>query len=394
MAIYLPKQLKELYILDDTSKVNPSLLLSKYAQIKTKKEEEKAKEIEKQTGEKNTYSFDIAKYSCEGKSRSQKILRYSSFPKAKMVAMKLGGRLIIDQSGGVQENSNLCLHPHFGFPMIPGSAIKGCARHFLWEQWGEGVEENKLDIAREKARDLIEIFGYPTGDDGRYKVGQVWKKRELNLDDWCEENLAELVLNKDKKKKSLAGKITFFPAMPYGSAPLEVDVLTCHHMDYYSPNAEKARATDDENPNPQFFPVVKAGATFEIVVAPTTRGNDSLAEKALEVLQTALEVNGIGAKTAAGYGWFEVDEEIMRKQSLSPFDLKREEVLEKKQADAIDDILKSDNLTAKKALVSVLINEWSEYWEKQSERTDLSSKGKKRIKKCRKLADELGEKLR
>ncbi len=362
MSQFLPKGLQ----LPAYNDINASLLITKYAEVKTEAEKEDSRKI--------------AEYSCKGKSRSQKILRYSSFPKAKMVAMKLGGRLIIDQSGGVQENSNLCLHPHFGFPMIPGSAIKGCARHFAWEQWREAKEEDKMN----RAKGLVEIFGFPTGDPG--------------LDQFLEGT------------ESSAGKITFFPAMPYGSAPLEVDVLTCHHMDYYSPNAEKARATDDENPNPQFFPVVKAGATFEIVVAPTTRGNDSLAEKALEVLQTALEVNGIGAKTAAGYGWFEVDKSAtesllseqderateQEKSSLSPLELTKRTLLEIEGTGFGEEairIISEGSSEEQRALIQLFQGEKKDEWKNWKKRAKKKPKLKERVDKAGELAKALGEEL-
>jgi CRISPR/Cas system CMR subunit Cmr6 (Cas7 group RAMP superfamily) len=50
---------------------------------------------------------------------------------------KLGGRLIVNQAGGVLENAGLCIHSHFNAPYIPGSAIKGCARHAAWQAWNE-----------------------------------------------------------------------------------------------------------------------------------------------------------------------------------------------------------------------------------------------------------------
>ena len=36
---------------------------------------------------------------------------------------KLGGRLIVNQAGGILENAGLCLHRHFNAPYIPGSAV-------------------------------------------------------------------------------------------------------------------------------------------------------------------------------------------------------------------------------------------------------------------------------
>lgn len=347
MSQFLPKGL----VLPPHREINASLLITKYAEVKTEAEKEDSRKI--------------AEYSCKGKVRTQKVGSYSTLPRAQFVAMKLGGRLIVDQSGGVQE-SNLCLHPHFGLPMIPGSAVKGCARHYLWEQWNEAEGARKEELEQE----LNEIFG----------------------------------------EAEQAGKVSFLPAMPYGSAPLEVDVLTCHHMEYYSPKNPKDRATDDENPNPQFFPVVKAGATFEFVVVPTARGTDALAEKALGYLKMALESNGIGAKTAAGYGWFEEDpsatdslleekEKAKRekeKASLSPVDLARRELLEITGTgfgeEAIH-ILKEGSEEEQRALVLVLGKEMKDEWKSWKKRAKKKPKLQERVEAVRSLAKEFNEEL-
>ena len=54
---------------------------------------------------------------------------------------KLGGRLIVNQAGGILENAGLCLHRHFGDPFLPGSAVKGLARHAAWLEWSAAEGE-------------------------------------------------------------------------------------------------------------------------------------------------------------------------------------------------------------------------------------------------------------
>ena len=371
MAQFLPKGLD----LPRYEEINASLLITKYAEVKTEAEKEDSKRI--------------AEYSCKGKVRTQKGTSYSTLPKAHFIAMKLGDRLIIDQSGGIQENANLSLHSHFGFPVIPGSALKGAARHHVWEQWKDAVEEGHSDLALEKAQDLVEIFGFPTGD----KEG---------LDAWCASQLPEIA--------EQAGKVAFLPALPYGSAPLEVDVLTCHHANYYAPKKDKKRATDDENPIPVFFPVVKAGATFEFVTTPTSRGSDRLAEKALGYLKLALETNGIGAKTAAGYGWFEEDRlateslfaqkekafAAQEKANLSPIDLAKRELLEIDGTgfgeEAIK-ILSTGSENEQHALVLVLGDEKKDEWKSWKKRAKKKQKLQERVEIVRSLAKTFGEEL-
>lgn len=219
-------------------------------------------------------------------------------PTAKSLVMQLAGRLIINQAGGILENAGLCLHHHFGYPVIPGSAVKGCARHAAWERW------NEAEDAAEKrclARKIALTFGYPTGDS-------------KNLDFHLVEDEPELFGEKGPLK-IVAGSIVFLAAVPQGRAQLVIDIVNCHHMEYYG--GKRDHATDDESPNPQFFPAVEAGASFVFSLLPVGRRTETVKktygfdplEFALDVLREGLEGQGIGAKTAAGYGWFEDDEQ-------------------------------------------------------------------------------------
>lgn len=126
------------------------------------------------------------------------------------------------------------------------------------------------------------------------------------------------------------GGVTFLPAFPASSAcGLEVDVTTVHVPFYYTGrgsrhggqpiSAGSEQGLREEKLSPNSFPVVKSGSVFGFVVALNDLGSRLpdpqalliFAEKCLEV---ALTIHGIGAKTGAGYGWFEmtpkIDEEI------------------------------------------------------------------------------------
>jgi hypothetical protein len=104
--------------------------------------------------------------------------------------------------------------------------------------------------------------------------------------------------------------VIFFAAYPDKDPGLELDILTCHHGDYYS-DTEADFAPDTEEPNPVSFPAVKAqtaGGFFAFALAPMRPVHARLLPCAKAWLQVGLEVFGLGAKTAAGYGWFEVAE--------------------------------------------------------------------------------------
>ncbi len=213
---------------------------------------------------------------------------------------RLRSRLLVNLAGGVLENAGLALHPHFGVPYLPGSAVKGIARHAAWCEW-EGAGRDAA-----VARRLAAVFGFPTGD-----------KKKGGLD----EQLRAL------GEPEHAGCVAFLPAYPEaGVGRLEVEVATCHHAKYYqkeprvkskeprvkaaddeSPNSKEPRvkAADDESPKPVFFPAVAAGVTFRFTLVPLRGCTPERMEDARRWLLRALIINGAGAKTAAGYGWFE-----------------------------------------------------------------------------------------
>lgn len=198
--------------------------------------------------------------------------------RAECVWGELRSRLAVNLAGGILENANICLHPHFGYPYLPGSAVKGLARHAAWCEWNK-PESDKQAIARR----ISTVFGYPTGD----------KKLDdaLKADEEARE-----------AKENHAGCVAFLGAFPEGKANIEVDVLTCHHAKYYS--GSKPQATDDESPNVQAFPVVAPGVTFCFPLLPLRDCGEAELKAAKDWLRAAIEVNGAGAKTAAGYGWF------------------------------------------------------------------------------------------
>jgi CRISPR type III-B/RAMP module RAMP protein Cmr6 len=222
------------------------------------------------------------------------------FPNEVSVYVKLQSRLIVNQAGGIIENAGLCLHRFFGYPMIPGSAVKGAAHHAAWCEWKEIPEESKEErLAHVKK--MASVFGYP-------------------LNDVDIENFIEEMAKDEFKDYACKGSISFLPAIPYGDASnvkLEPDVVTSHHSKYYSSKETNAVAKDNEQPVPNFFPTVKAQATFKFTIVPSRDASDEDIKLATQWLAKALTINGIGAKTAAGYGWFtDETEKISYKQKV------------------------------------------------------------------------------
>ena len=90
-------------------------------------------------------SNDELKQVCNVAEKNKKCLKnfpppFIAVPGMVAFTLRLGGRMMVDQAGGVLENANLCLHRNLGFPMIPGSALKGIALHAAWCKWLEALE--------------------------------------------------------------------------------------------------------------------------------------------------------------------------------------------------------------------------------------------------------------
>lgn len=170
---------------------------------------------------------------------------------------RLAARLIVNHAVGVIENAGLAIDRFHGLPYIPGSALKGLARDAAGLC---GATPEQIDL----------VFG--SVEEG-------------------------------------SGRIAFLAAYPTASTRLELDIVNCHHAAYYK--GDRTVATDDESPILNVFPVVPAGVVFAFHVLD--RGGRSLpgfdpVAAAIDWLKAAITAHGVGSKTAAGYGWFEVAE--------------------------------------------------------------------------------------
>ncbi len=101
-----------------------------------------------------------------------------------------------------------------------------------------------------------------------------------------------------------AAYVTFWDGWltPQQGAPLALDTITVHHPDYYGSGAEWP--TDFDDPNPVGFLSVPAGLKFELRVT----GDPAWAGTAATLIRYGLCYLGLGGKTNAGYGSFEVGE--------------------------------------------------------------------------------------
>ncbi len=281
---------------DDYAKCdNPSLRLNKFGKLDKEDKETRAAELR-------------AVVKCFGeKGRTQ---RHFAPQVSQMVDVfaELKAKLFVNLTGGLQENSGLCLHPFFGYPYLPGSAVKGGAHHAAWQEWQDEADADKKKAI---AKRIAEVFGFPTGE----KV----------LDGFIEAEYPEY------KEQIVAGKVIFFaavPDVPEHPAKLAMDIVTGHHSKYYQ--GTKDIATDDEDPIPLVILAVDKGCyfCFRLAPCPLPEASATDMEENLKSARTWLSKSmsewGMGAKTAAGYGWFkDVTEKYLEYQ----------ETLRKKQED-------------------------------------------------------------
>jgi CRISPR type III-B/RAMP module RAMP protein Cmr6 len=314
---------------------------------------------------------------------------------------QLQARLMVNMAGGVMENAGLCLDRLTGIPYIPGSAVKGCARRLAIQLLFEssagfqpatgsedlGAKSKRWDDCAQLLFQIARVFGWADqdwkpGSDFAYACGEEWdeiRERATKLlfaafPNWKKPTGNQLLW---KSLPNYTGEVQFLPAYPF-SAPakdLELDVVTVHHREYYAGNPQYATAPDIEEPVPVVFPAVAPGHVFAFAVLPGRRRGDGLLDIAKQWLKQGLETFGLGAKVAAGYGWFEVGKtsEICRikiQDELKAIKTKADRAsLQADPAVLVD--LKTKNEGAMRGLVNQFQTD-EQYWTNKDEKFQLS----------------------
>ncbi len=182
-----------------------------------------------------------------------------------------GGRLIIGLGNESPLETGLSLHHTYGVPVIPGSAIKGLAAHFL------------LTIGRPSLQSVI--FG-DTEDAGYVTFHDAWLEPDS-------------LTRKDQDEG------------------LQLDVMTPHHSKYYErkryqiqgqavaggpQNGDPIPPTDFDNPIPIPFLSVRGIFRFVLTCADTSQNGAQWLKWTKQLVCEALAQWGIGGKTSSGYG--------------------------------------------------------------------------------------------
>ena len=162
-------------------------------------------------------------------------------------------RLLIGSNAASALETGAAIQHSYGMPMIPGSAVKGCARAYA-QQLGLHAEY------------LAMLFGLDEGELAG-PGGLVWH------DAWWHPSSQE-------------------------KYPFVADVVTVHHPDYYQGSTPLASDTDTPVPNAQ----LATHGEFFFYIGCEHSDSQPWAELAIQLLKATLHGTGIGGKRAAGYG--------------------------------------------------------------------------------------------
>lgn len=194
------------------------------------------------------------------KQRYEAILRWYEQQgfKIRQFEAKPAWRFVVGLGAAHVLETSITLHRIFGLPIIPSSGLKGAARAYA--QLFEERDENDPDF--------VAIFG----------------------------------------TTEQAGKIVFFDAIPLEVPKFELDIMNPHFPQYYDKRGgdkNPSPPADWDSPRPVFFLTVSE-IPYCFAIAVRTKDAVSLLEIVEKWLKNALKELGIGAKTSADYGYWEL----------------------------------------------------------------------------------------
>jgi CRISPR-associated protein Cmr6 len=189
-----------------------------------------------------------------------------SLPGVKLREFQLTGRMIVGLGSESIRETDISLHPLYGVPYIPGTALKGMTRSYAKTAFKGTVDEQRFSPRKKETavKDSLHAFLFGDTDSASY--------------------------------------FTVFDAWLVPSAganiPLRRETITVHHPRYYVAREGRRRAPWDlDDPTPISF--LTASGTYLIAV----QGPDERwADEAIKLIGAALAEIGIGAKTSSGYG--------------------------------------------------------------------------------------------
>ncbi len=234
---------------------------------------------------------------------------------------KLKTELITGLGQAHPSETGMVLDRNIGIPYIPSSSIKGIVRFaYVLSRFFEGGIDEDGRMEPSELKKFIEIFG----------VGG------------------------EKDIEESKGGVIFLDAYPLSVPELKVDIMNPHYGEYYMDNNNQIPPADYLSPVPIKFLTVKRGTEFVFRFV----AKENIADLALDALKKAITQEGVGAKTALGYGLFgkmdfeDPDILIVEYEKYVADNLTEKEKMELKKQGFIERLKNySDNL-------DIIFNEW------------------------------------
>lgn len=171
------------------------------------------------------------------------------------VVATLNGRLFTGLPLGGTLDTGVSTHHTYGMPLLAGSSIKGAVRSYAQSI---GIDAKVITVLFGADDDTAPNTGYLTWHDA-----------------WWVPNTSI-------------------------QTPFVKEIVTVHHQQYY--NGTKQQADDTESPTPNVQTAVQGSFYFAI------EGVHAWVEYAKQLLSNTLIEQGLGSKTASGYGYFIKDD--------------------------------------------------------------------------------------
>lgn len=228
--------------------------------------------------------------------RQDKAIKAMNLTRCAPLTLSPDWRLIIGLGTESVYETSITLHHIYGFPYVPGQAVKGVLRNCVIEAAFNWDEKEAI-----QSKLFCDMFGCPE---------QVEKQKSFY-------------------KKAIKGNLCFFDAFPTSPPKIEVDIMNPHYGDYYGSEKGEIPPADYLTPVPIPFLTVGSDSQFRFIIGIKeeknipisnyqvekdtsllnelvtcgSRENDNLITASANLLKEALEISGIGAKTSVGYGY-------------------------------------------------------------------------------------------
>jgi CRISPR-associated protein Cmr6 len=234
---------------------------------------------------------------------------------AQVFSLETQWRTVVGLGGPNVLETAMTLHHLYGFPTIPGSALKGLTRARALLGMAELLQIPVLapeDYQRHQPQTpLAQFEAFLVAEDGDDREG-AWETLTTNAF-LADSPLSDLTMHDligfaDTFRAIFgsidrAGAVVFFEGVPENAPRFSLDIMNPHYPDYYGEQSSEPPASY-QDPRPVYFLTTASGASFSFAVAPRIPTANEMAQQAGKWLRLGLKTMGIGAKTVAGYGYF------------------------------------------------------------------------------------------